>query len=321
MTSRLVEVLTTPLRAFISHDQRTYWLYLGAAVVLAAFGILRSARAMQREGRVGSWRSLPLAQAFLHRSARVDYVYFFLGRMLFFVVLFPLLLTATWWSETVQYLLSAIAPPLNWNPPAPLLCSLLVSLGVVVAMDLAIFLSHFLFHRIPLLWEFHKVHHSAEVLNPLTIYRIHPLEEVLTITVSAVCSGGLYGIALFIFGDSVRMLAIGTLNVFLFFFYFFGFNLRHSPAPIGYKPFFERFLISPAQHHIHHSSSEAYYDKNFGFIFSIWDRLFGTLVLSSKGEQIIYGIGGEEREYSSAARLFVLPFVKAARRLRSNMRR
>jgi sterol desaturase/sphingolipid hydroxylase (fatty acid hydroxylase superfamily) len=302
--------LVSPFQVFLLTNQRTYWLYLLVAMVMAIMAFMARASTLSAHGKSKRFWS-----AFLHRSALVDYRFFFVGRLLFFLVIAPILLSSNVVSDFLLERLTAIATPLAWFPPIAVLFSILMTLGFVVVFDLSIFIVHFFFHRIPALWEFHKVHHSAEVLNPLTIYRIHPFEEIVTATSTAVLTGIFQAVFLFVLDPSVQIISVGHLNLFLFLFYFFGFNLRHSPAPISYKPFLERILISPAQHHIHHSSNLEHYDKNLGFMLAIWDRVFGSLILSSPNQQITYGLGGEEREYSSVNRLFFLPIVKNVRRL------
>lgn len=74
--------------------------------------------------------------------------------------------------------------------------------------------------------------------------------------------------------------------------------------------------MSPAQHQIHHSKTEEHRDKNFGFLFAFWDLFAGSLVIPHEKMEIQYGLPqNEEVEYSSIARLFLLPFVKIKDRL------
>ena len=74
---------------------------------------------------------------------------------------------------------------------------------------------------------------------------------------------------------------------------------------------FRSWLISPAQPQIHHSDSRAHFDRNFGSTLAVWDRLFGTLYLTTRRrEPIRYGIGTETHEYSSLWSLFARPFQR-----------
>jgi sterol desaturase/sphingolipid hydroxylase (fatty acid hydroxylase superfamily) len=86
------------------------------------------------------------------------------------------------------------APDPARAPDAPAL--VMFTLGMGVAFDFARYLSHRLHHRIPVLWEFHKVHHSAEVLTVFSNYRNHPVEtmvELLLRLVAAAVVAGVFG--------------------------------------------------------------------------------------------------------------------------------
>ena len=81
-------------------------------------------------------------------------------------------------------------------------------------------------------------------------------------------------------------------SIFTFAFNLLGSNLRHSPVSICYWHPIELILMSPAQHHIHHSTAEKHIDKNFGVALSVWDWIFGTLCHSKVGEQLNFGLSG-----------------------------
>jgi signal transduction histidine kinase len=107
------------------------------------------------------------------------------------------------------------------------------------------------------------------------------------------------------------------VNAVVFLFYLLGVHLRHSHVWLAYPPAVSQLLISPAMHQIHHSTRVEHYDKNFGLVFSVWDRLFGTLYVPETKLELTFGLGAdEEKEFSSVARLYVLPFRKAAALLR-----
>ena len=132
-------------------------------------------------------------------------------------------------------------------------------------------------HRIPILWALHKVHHSAETLNPITIYRTHPLEGIIFTLRASLSQGIAISTFFFLFGSKVDLFTILGANIFIFIFNVAGSNLRHSHIYIRYWRWLEYFLISPAQHQIHHSLEERHYDKNFGATLSIWDWVGGSL--------------------------------------------
>jgi len=179
--------------------------------------------------------------------------------------------------------------------------------------DLGFYLHHLAFHKIPFLWEFHKVHHSAEVLTPLTDYRAHPL-EMLTV---GIATGIMLGLAQGIFGyitaSTPSVVTLTGMNLVFFLYYLSGYSLRHSHFWISYGPVFSKVFISPAQHQIHHSSAEKHWDKNFGGVFALWDWLFGTLYLPKSKEELVFGIGSETPKYRNPVQLFTRPFEKNLR--------
>nr|WP_305907128.1 creatininase family protein [Methylomarinum sp. Ch1-1]MDP4519854.1 creatininase family protein [Methylomarinum sp. Ch1-1] len=106
----------------------------------------------------------------------------------------------------------------------------------------------------------------------------------------------------------------------LILFYLFGYNLRHSHIWLSYGPFFSKLLISPAQHQIHHSANPTHFDKNFGFIFAIWDALFRSLYIPKQREILLFGLGGHEnKQFSSFWSLYLMPFKNLASSFRLSM--
>lgn len=139
--------------------------------------------------------------------------------------------------------------------------------------DFSRFLLHYLMHKIPLLWEFHKTHHSATALTPLTLYRIHPVEVVLANVRGALALGLCGGLFVVLFPGKISVIEILGVNAAMFIFNLLGANLRHSHIPLHFGQL-ENLVVSPAMHQLHHSNHREHHDRNFGSCFSIWDRLF-----------------------------------------------
>jgi sterol desaturase/sphingolipid hydroxylase (fatty acid hydroxylase superfamily) len=167
--------------------------------------------------------------------------------------------------------------------------------GLFVFKEFVDYSLHYLQHRVPILWELHKVHHSALHLIPLTAKRGHPLEILIGGAVAGIASGLALGICGFIFGLNLpelilsaavlnKIMTIGSLD-----------TLRHSQFALSFG-WLDKVFISPHMHHIHHSSHPHHWDKNFGTNLSIFDWMFGTAYKPSKNEDIAYGIGNEEEE-------------------------
>ncbi len=196
------------------------------------------------------------------------------------------------WSRDLAYGLVMSLPQyhlLKWNFPE-LLQSLCVTLVTMLCFDLASYGMHFLMHKNRWIWKIHSFHHSAEVLTPLTTYRQNPAEIILLNTARSLAAGlGLIICRGFL---SVEASVITVFGLGLgFFLYMFTVNLHHSMVPIRYPRWIRSFLISPHVHHLHHSRDQKHRDCNFGVVFSIWDRFFGTYVDQAIGlHELSFGL-------------------------------
>jgi sterol desaturase/sphingolipid hydroxylase (fatty acid hydroxylase superfamily) len=194
---------------------------------------------------------------------------------------------------------------------------ILYSVTVFIAFDFGSYVAHYLSHKVPILWEFHKVHHSAAVLTPLTVMRVHPVNFLVKSSVPAVTAGIVTGIFAYVLAEEPRsstFLVIGFFNVSIITFATNIFaNLRHSHLWLSFGPILSHILSSPAQHQIHHSIEPRHVDRNLGNVLSFWDWMFGTLYVPRTKESFEIGLkDGEHQFYSDIATLYVLPFRKAA---------
>ena len=176
--------------------------------------------------------------------------------------------------------------------------------------ELAFWVDHYLSHRIPWLWEFHKVHHTAEVLSPITNFRVHPVDTVVFFNISALFFGLTGGVLSYL--HLGQAFAIDGANVLLVMFFFSTVHLQHSHVWIPITGPLGRVIFSPAHHQIHHSDNPIHYDKNFGSCLALWDWLFGTLWMPApKRERLNFGIAERSRSHHTAIGGFVMPFVLA----------
>jgi sterol desaturase/sphingolipid hydroxylase (fatty acid hydroxylase superfamily) len=183
----------------------------------------------------------------------------------------------------------------------------------VLLMDFGFFLSHYLMHRIPVLWHFHQVHHSAVVLTPVTVYRVHPLEGMVNGIVSAAVGALAAACYTSLSDQHLNFASLFGLNIITFAFFLGGNVLRHSHIWLSYGSWLSWILISPAQHQIHHSSAEKHWNKNFGYIFAVWDICFGSLYIPESREGLRFGIPNlDPAEFSTVSRLYFRPFRNAA---------
>ena len=308
MIESLLPFLTDWAGVFVDPQKRLFWGYLLCALVIAIVYL--------RWRRRSSWSATVNAvfsrDAWISPSARADYALMFLNSALM-LVLSPRLLGKAVVATALFYWLHGVFSG------RPLMTGVLPDWAVAAAFTLTLFvfddLARYWFHRwmhtIPFLWVFHKVHHSAEALNPITVYRTHPIEGVVFTLRSALVQGCVIATGVFFFGSQVTLVTVLGANALKFAFNVAGSNLRHSPVAISYWPWLERVLMSPAQHHIHHSVAPEHLDKNFGVALSIWDWWFGTLHISTAGQPYRYGLTGERETRSphNLVKLYWNPFV------------
>jgi len=136
--------------------------------------------------------------------------------------------------------------------------------GTLVAMDFAIYWQHRAFHRFPLLWRAHRVHHSDAGFDVSLGLRFHPFE----IVPSAIYKLGLV-VALGAPVAAVVVYELMLLGMSLF---------THADLrlPARLEAALRKLLVTPDWHRVHHGIDRDEHDQNFGNILIIWDRLFGT---------------------------------------------
>ena len=129
-----------------------------------------------------------------------------------------------------------------------------MKLTLFVIDDVTRFGVHVAMHRVPWLWKVHQIHHSATQLNPLTFFRLHPVESLLYQTRSIISTGTVAGFFYWVLRESLypwQILGVPAIGLILN--SIFG-NLRHSTIFVRFPTVIERWFISPAQHQIHHSA-------------------------------------------------------------------
>lgn len=295
---------------FADPTNRWFAFYLFVSLVIASCVFVVEARRRPELYRAGILQFLFPRRVYAHRSAIADYWFFAVNKLLFVFAFGALIAVSSTTAQFAGALLVKFASPPGLGAPTWFVVPF-TTLAWALAMDFGLWLGHYLLHKVPILWEFHKVHHSAEVLTPLTAGRTHPIDDALTIIFAGFFGGVGLELCRFLFGPDAVMLGLFQLNILLVLFYFFGFHLRHSHIWLPYKGVWGKLLISPAHHQVHHSSAERHWDKNLGFIFAVWDWMFGTLYPVDEREAFETGMNGrEESEYHSVLAMYFLPFLK-----------
>ena len=278
---QFIDVVSYP----INFSQRIYFPYLLSSMVFALFIYVRLSRQNKKQKITisGFTNFLFPAAVWKHPSAWLDVRYFFFHQM-FRLVIYGVFITAIStfvYQSSVQNFQTMLSPEITFNSKNH--STLIVFLISVIYMFLSIclldFISyciHYAQHKIPFLWEFHKVHHSAEVMHPLTNYREHPVDNFLYAIGTGAAFGFAASIAYILLGYLPSMPQIWGVALISFAFNFLGYNLRHSHIWLRWPGKWGRLFASPAHHQIHHSYHSEHINKNFAFIFPWWDSLFGT---------------------------------------------
>lgn len=287
---------------------RIFWLFLLTAALLAAIAYLRDCQ--DRPSVKGFCSFLFPKSVWLSKSAMVDYLFFILVVPVWSAIIAPSLLSSATVGATIAESMGSIISPLN-NASDPVVVGLMYTIVLFLADDFRRYIVHYSFHRFQFLWEFHKVHHSAEVLTPFTLYREHPVYSFVAVVSGAMLIGIVTGVFVGLYGDTLSVVSVLGINVGYFVFNICGSNLRHSHVWLSWGPRIEKFFISPAQHQIHHSAQEKHFDRNFGSALAVWDRIFGTLYIPVGKEMLTYGLPEENEDWlKSPVSLLVEPFRK-----------
>ncbi|MCL1140051.1 sterol desaturase family protein [Shewanella pneumatophori] len=274
-------------------SKRIFIGYLIGAVVLAlpVYFAATKADGIATRGIKGFTAFLLPKEVFLAASAKLDYQLFVLNKLIKAVLFAPLMLTMVPVALSVSSALESLFGGALMLDVAPWLVMSLFTILLFILDDFSRFLLHYLLHKVPWLWQFHKVHHSATVLTPFTIYRTHPVESYLYGCRMALSQGVVVGIGYAIFGPTLKMYDVLGANVFVFAFNVLGANLRHSHIWLSWGDKLENWFISPAQHQVHHSSAIEHRDTNLGSALAIWDRALGCLIKASSVSKLTLGVG------------------------------
>jgi len=289
---------------------------LGGALV---FTVIFYVDARRRRGRrvsvAGFLKSIFPSRILWHPSSRLDLRLWIANTVVFASAYAMLAIGGFLWRDAtlnvMQWAFGSHAAAV-WPVWAILAITTLLEL---LAYEFGYWLAHYLFHAVPALWEFHKVHHSAEVLTPLTEMRTHPVEIIAFMNVIGFFTGIVFGAMTYAFGPGVRPFTLLNANAVLMLFIVTIGHLRHTHIWIPFTGLAGRLLQSPAHHQIHHSDQPRHFNKNLGFALAVWDWLFGTLYIPEKHEKITFGVGAEHVRFDSVLRTFAAPFAYSAAHL------
>lgn len=207
-----------------------------------------------------------------------------------FVMAFLLLMTADW-TQLHHFGI------LHWLPQMNIW--ILMIIGLLLLDLIGAYLAHYVQHRIPWMWRFHLIHHTDTWVDTTSANRHHPGESVIRFIFTI--------LAILIVGSPMWLVFLyQSLSVV-----FSQFNHANIALPKPIDNMVGYIFVSPDMHKVHHHHVLPYTDSNYGNIFSIWDRLFGTFLRLDK-KQIIYGIDTHPsiETHNNIKSLLKIPFQK-----------
>ena len=190
--------------------------------------------------------------------------------------------------------------PLN-NSSTYLVHIAIVTLSVLL-LDMLIYWQHRLFHTVPMLWRFHKMHHADSHVDTTTGLRFHPVEIAMSLGIkaSAVVILGVPAIAIVIFEVALNGFAL--------------FNHANVRLPQKWDDRIGLVLITQRLHRIHHSQAKNESNSNYGFSVSWWDRLFNSFTPRAAFSDETLPIGQKDvpatKKNASIIALLQQPFKK-----------
>lgn len=286
---------------------------LGAALVFAAafFAWQRLKR-----GRRLRWRTILRALFPKHittsKSNQADIGYLFFNVFVFGVVFGWAVLSYQFISNGIISGLVTLFGSVTPSTLPAYVPRIVVTVMLFLAYELGYWFNHWLSHKVPLLWEFHKVHHSAAVLTPLTNFRVHPVYTWIFANILAVSAAIANGLGNYMFGETAYQYAFSDTNIILVLFIHTYVHLQHSHMWISFRGLLGRVFVSPAHHQVHHSDNPKHFNKNYGSCLALWDWMFGTLYVPDKQrEPLKFGFAGDPDAHTVKGEL-VNPLIKAA---------
>ncbi|WP_298568967.1 sterol desaturase family protein [uncultured Aliiroseovarius sp.] len=171
-------------------------------------------------------------------------------------------------------------------------------IAAMVILDLAIWAQHLVFHKVPVLWRLHRVHHADRDFDVTTALRFHPVE----IAASMIIKIGV-----------VYLIGAPALGVILFEVVLNGsamFNHANMRLPLGLDRWLRLILVTPDMHRVHHSVHRDETDSNYGFCLSIWDRIFKTYTDQPRDghDDMVIGLQWQDDNPSKLGWSLMLPF-------------
>lgn len=252
---------------------------------------------------VEALQSIFSRDVFFSRSFRVD-VGIFVMNLLIFAVLTVLISQAftdpeNFFLGKLNRFLAHYAGTHHATPINPLLENIIFTLIIFLTYEILYYFSHRAFHYFPVLWQFHKVHHSTTHLNFMTDNRFHALEWFAFIVYTGFAAALGKCICVYFFGQLPANVVLHGILLQNIIFYSLGLA-QHSNLWLSFGRF-DYLLISPAMHITHHSTNPKNFNTNYALNLAVLDWLFGTLKKTDKKPPADFQVGVGANPYENAA--------------------
>lgn len=173
-------------------------------------------------------------------------------------------------------------------------------LVVIIILDITIYFQHVIFHVLPILWRFHRVHHSDLDCDVTTGVRFHPVEILISIVIkfATIAALGAPVLAVIIFEALLNLMSMFTHS-----------NIKLNST---FERILRWFVVTPDMHRVHHSARENETNSNFAFNISLWDRIFATYVAEAKAgwKNMVIGLDMyREPNWQNFYGLLTMPFA------------
>ncbi|HLP63738.1 sterol desaturase family protein [Flavobacterium sp.] len=200
--------------------------------------------------------------------------------------------------KTADYVTQNQLGILNWLPSMNIV--IFTVIGLLLMDFFGAYLAHLVEHKVKFLWRFHLIHHTDTYIDTTSGNRHHPGESVIRFAFTT--------LGVLVVGAPMWMVFMyQTLSVVAT-------QLTHANIcmPKKLDKVISYFLVSPDMHKIHHHYQLPYTDSNYGNIFSVWDRIFGTYLYLNR-EDIVYGVDThmDPKEHNVLLNLLKIPFQKS----------
>ena len=304
----LVYQLGMALAAPLVMRSELYWVYLcsGLAIAWMAWKFYLVTANHPTDGFFKTYFSKDI---WWHPSAKTDYRFYLINAVLMAWITSQFWITDRTFIELLNQL-SHATPTVATGEPSSWSVKLIFTILFFIAYDFGRFVAHSLLHDVSWLWAFHKVHHSAEVLTPITAFRVHPIDLMIMAWVPPLFTGLLTWVTHRWFAPDVTFFTFMGFHVMVWAFNLID-HLRHWHVWVDYGPKLNPWLISPAHHQLHHSADPAHWGCNRGYELAIWDRWYGTFISPQHLQHPLpLGLGdGTDAQWRSASSLYLNPFA------------